>query len=121
MSRPANALRGETSLPIGGREFTLRPSFENLVAAEEELGSLFSLVERAAEGALSLNEITALFWHCLPHQDRPERESVGQAVLSLGLVKATEPVRAILAQALQGDARAFAKKRHAGVGSQPMR
>ncbi|MEO1730551.1 MAG: gene transfer agent family protein [Pseudomonadota bacterium] len=104
MNRTANALRGEASLRIDDQDYLLRPSFENLLAAEEELGSLFELVERAAQGALSLNEITALLWHCLPHDERPERNGVGQAVLSLGLVKATGPVRVILAQALQGDA-----------------
>ncbi len=41
----------------------LRPSFAALVAAEEELGPLFALVERAAEGELALSEIAALFDH----------------------------------------------------------
>lgn len=104
MSYQANPLRGETSFRIGGRDLVLRPSFENLVAAEDDVGSLFALVERASAGALTLNEITSLIWHCLAAEQRPERKTVGAAVLGLGLVKATEPVRAILAQALQGEA-----------------
>jgi hypothetical protein len=87
---------------IAGKTFVLRPSFENLVAAEGELGSLFAVVERAAQGALTLTEITALLWHCLPDADRPDREAVGAAVLGMGLVKATGPVRAVLAQILEG-------------------
>lgn len=103
MTRPANALRGEASLEVGGRVLILRPSFENLVAAEEELGSLFALVERASDGALTLKEISALLWHCLDGESRPERASVGSAVMVMGLVQAIAPVRAILAQALQGE------------------
>lgn len=104
MSRPANALRGEANFTIAGKAYVLRPSFENLIAAEEELGSLFALVERASSGALALAEMAALIWHCLPGEERPDRESVGRAVLASGLVKATVPVRAILAQVLQGEA-----------------
>ena len=104
MSRPANALRGEASFIVSGQEFVLRPSFENLVAAEEELGSLFALVERASAGSLTLAEITGLLWHCLPFENRPAREGVGSAVLEMGLVNATKPVRVLLAQALQGQA-----------------
>jgi len=104
MTRMANALRGEANFTVASQTFVLRPSFENLVAAEEELGSLFAIVERASEGSLTLTEITALIWHCLPHSERPERKIVGAAVLALGLVGATVPVRAILAQVLQGDA-----------------
>ncbi|MEM7688587.1 MAG: gene transfer agent family protein [Pseudomonadota bacterium] len=106
MSRPANALRGEASFTIAGQSLVLRPSFENLVAAEEELGSLFALVERASAGALALSEIAALIWHCLPCEARPDRSAVGSAVMAMGLVAATAPVRAILGQALQGEASA---------------
>lgn len=50
----ANALRGEALLKIGGAAHVLRPSFTALVAAEEELGPLFALVERAGAGQLRL-------------------------------------------------------------------
>ena len=60
MSRVANIARGEAM--VAG--FMLRPSFAALVAAEEELGPLFALVERAAAGQLKLSEMVALFWHC---------------------------------------------------------
>jgi hypothetical protein len=102
MSSAPNPLRGECSLTVGGAAFVLRPSFEQLVLAEAELGSLFALVERAAQGALTIAEMTALLWHCLPADGRPDRAAVGQAVLAMGLVAATQPVRAVLAQVLQG-------------------
>ena len=102
MNRPANELRGEACLVIAGEAHLLRPSFEHLVAAESELGSLFALVERAADGALTIAEIAALLWHCLPPEARPDRAAVGAAVIDMGLVKATQPVRAVLAQILEG-------------------
>jgi hypothetical protein len=102
VSAHANPLRGEASLMIAGQPYILRPSFAHLVAAEDELGSLFALVERAADGGLTLTEMTALLWHCLPAEMRPRREAVGAAVLEMGLVKATQPVRAVLAQILEG-------------------
>ena len=54
MSGEANPLRGEAELRIGGVAHVLRPSFAALVAAESELGPLFALVERAADGRLGL-------------------------------------------------------------------
>ena len=48
MTGQANPLRGEAMLTILGEPCLLRPSFAALVAAEDELGPLFALVERAA-------------------------------------------------------------------------
>ncbi|MBA2920044.1 gene transfer agent family protein [Sphingomonas sp. MAH-20] len=88
---------------IGGTDLVLRPSFAALVAAEEELGPLFALVERAAAGGLKLSEMTALFWHCL--RDRPEnlsRAAFGEALVAGGLVAATPALKLLLRQVLQG-------------------
>lgn len=104
MTRSANPLRGEATLAVAGVSYVLRPSFESLVLAEAELGSLFALVERAAAGGMTLSDMTALLWHCLPAEHRPERVAVGEAVLGMGLVGATVPVRAVLSQVLQGQA-----------------
>lgn len=102
MSRPANALRGEAAILVQGRARLLRPSFAALVAAEEELGPLFALVERAGRGELRLSEIAALFWHCLAEPDGVSRDQMGEAVLAMGLVEAAKPLRVLLGQILQG-------------------
>jgi len=99
----ANILRGETELRVGGSVFVLRPSFAALVAAEAELGPLFALVERAADGRLGLGELASLFWHCV--NERPEaltREAVGDAVVEQGLAAVTPMLRVLLGQILQG-------------------
>ena len=99
----ANPYRGEASLEVGGETLILRPTFGALIAAEEELGSLFELVERAAEGALKLQQIAALFDHL--SRSRPEaitRERIGDAVVEKGLAKVTPILKRILTQILQG-------------------
>jgi len=100
--RPANQIRGEAAIQIGGREYVLRPTFAALVAAEEELGSLFALVERAGEGRLRLAELAALFWHCLAEREGVTREQAGEAVAAQGLAAASKPLRILLQQILQG-------------------
>ena len=102
MSPVANPWRGEAGLLIGGVERILRPSFAALVAAEEELGSLFSVVERGAGGQLRLAEIVALFWHCLADRSHLSRDTLGEAIIEMGLTKAAVPLRVLLEQILQG-------------------
>lgn len=102
MTSGANPLRGEAELIIGGVTHVLRPSFTALVAAEEELGALFALVERAGVGQLRLTEMATLFWHCLTLRDGLSREAVGEAVIASGLAEASKPLRSLLAQILQG-------------------
>lgn len=99
-----NPVRGEASIRVGGEVLKLRPSFSSLVAAEVELGSLFALVERAAEGELSLAEIATLFDH-LSVEERPvgiDRARIGEAIVETGLVAITPQLRAILGEILKG-------------------
>ena len=102
MTVGANPFRGEASLPLAGSPRLLRPSFAALVAAEEELGPLFALVERAGAGQLKLAELVALFWHCLADREGLNRDTVGQAVTTMGLAEASKPLRVLLGQILQG-------------------
>lgn len=98
----ANPRRGEAAIHVNGREVLLRPTFAALVRAEEELGSLFALVERAGQGELRLSEIAALFWFC-QHGPAPlPREEIGEAVVAMGLAKAAPPLKAVLGQILRG-------------------
>ena len=103
MTRAANPARGEAGLTVGGETILLRPSFAALVAAEAELGPLFALVERAADGKLTLAEMAGLFFHCA--DGRPEgctRERIGEAIAENGLAHATPALKALLTQILQG-------------------
>ena len=100
----ANPYRGEASLAVGGETLVLRPSFAALVAAEEELGPLFALVEQASEGRLSLVQVAALFDH-LSAGRRPAgigRDAIGEAVVEQGLVAVAPLIKLVLGQILQG-------------------
>jgi hypothetical protein len=98
-----NPVRGEAAIRVGGESLALRPSFAALVAAEGEIGPLFGLVERAAEGRLALGETVALFWHCLA--ERPEgltRQAFSEGVARGGLAQATPALKVLIGQILAG-------------------
>jgi Phage tail tube protein, GTA-gp10 len=99
----ANAARGEASVQLKNVALLLRPTFAALVAAEEELGPLFALVERAADGRLKLSELAALFWHCR-HGAAPDltREVFEDALAQAGLAAATPALKILLGQILGG-------------------
>lgn len=100
----ANPYRGEASLKVGGEIIVIRPSFGALVAAEEELGPLFALVELAAEGKLGISAMAALFDH-LSREGRPQgidRERIGQAIVERGLAGVSPQLKLVLGQILQG-------------------
>jgi len=99
----ANRHRGEASLVVAGETLVLRPSFAALVAAEEELGPLFALVEQASEGRLSLGQVAALFDHL--SSNRPAgitRSAIGEAVIEQGLVAVAPLIKLVLGQILLG-------------------
>ena len=98
----SNSVRGEASIHVDGRELVLRPTFDALVKAEQEIGSLFALVERAGEGRLTLTEIATLFWFCIAQPRSVTRDEVGEAVVAMGLSGAAGPLKTLLGQVLRG-------------------
>ncbi|WP_066560527.1 gene transfer agent family protein [Croceicoccus bisphenolivorans] len=100
--REANPARGEATIFIKGRKRRLRPTFGALVAAEEEIGPLFELVDRAGSGRLKLAEMAGLFWHCLADRGDITRDDVGEAIAAQGLAASAPTLRAVLKQVLQG-------------------
>jgi len=91
----ANAVRGEISLQLGGRMLTLRPSFSALVAAENEIGSLFQLLDRAAAGDVRLADLGPLFWHCCA-SEFDSRAAFESALLRQGPAALLPSYRALL-------------------------
>lgn len=98
-----NPHRGEGSLDVGGETLVLRPTFSALVAAEQELGPLFALVESASEGKLGIQQIAILFDHL--SAGRPAaitRERIGEAIVEKGLAGISPTLRLVLEQILKG-------------------
>ncbi len=99
----ANPVRGEAMLALAGHDVVLRPSFAALVTAEQEIGPLFDLVERAAAGRLGLAELVALLWHCRAAATCPlDRDDFSEAVAEAGLVALSPVLKILLRQILQG-------------------
>lgn len=99
----ANPARGEAMLQLGDHAIVLRPGFAALVAAEQEIGPLFDLVERAAGGRMGLAELAALMWHCRVAESCPlDREAFAEALAAAGLVAVTPALKTLLRQILQG-------------------
>ena len=99
----ANPARGEASITVAGETLVLRPSFGALVRAEEELGSLIALIERASIGGIKIGEIVALFWHCLTETPGAlTRERLGEAVIETGLMAVTPVLKLLIRQILKG-------------------
>lgn len=93
----ANPHRGEVSLSLSGQVYRLRPSFDALVAAEAEIGSLIALVERAGSGTVTLKDIAVLL-HCCAQAGGHDvtREAFAQALLREGIASSVVPLRTIL-------------------------
>ena len=103
MSDPANPARGETSLTVGDRTWAVRPSFAALVAAEQQVGPLFALVEQAAAGKLTLADTVMLIFHCLVGKpDDLTGESFGEQVVEAGIAVLTPVLRTLLGQIVKG-------------------
>jgi hypothetical protein len=102
MERAANPLRGEVSMTLGGRAFTLRPSFAAIVTVEERLGSVISLALKASKGELGLREATALLWETLDQRTAMSEEELGGLILQEGVAAVAPAVSALLAAILRG-------------------
>ena len=101
MSAACNPARGEAGLMVAGQMRVVRPSFAALVAAEGETGPLLALVDRAAEGRVTLAEIEALLWHCLDAEGLA-RPALGEALMAHGIGAAMPALRMILRQVVAG-------------------
>lgn len=99
----ANLMRGDAVLRLGAESLHLRPTFAALVAAEAELGSLFTLIERASSGDLKLGELAGLLWHCLDPKTL-SREAFNEKLIDVGLAQATPAFRQIATAILGGAA-----------------
>jgi Phage tail tube protein, GTA-gp10 len=94
-----NTVRGEVALGT----FVFRPGYTALVAAENEIGSLFALLERTSDNSVTLTDMMALLWHCL--RDAPAvltREGFADTLCTHGLAKITPVYRQVIEAALVG-------------------
>lgn len=99
----ANPIRGEVSLSLGERKFRLRPTFEALVRIEQEVGSLFAVVERTTSFQVTLKDVVTVLWSCAVAGGADvEMSEMGELIAENGISAATPAFRAILTSALAG-------------------
>lgn len=102
---PANPLRGEVAIMLGGRACVLRPSFAALVAIEDSLGPLLVLAQQAAEGRVALGDLATVIHHCLlpeTGEARPSVAEIGELLLADGMLGALAAWRTLLERTLSG-------------------
>ncbi|MEM8799694.1 MAG: gene transfer agent family protein [Pseudomonadota bacterium] len=81
----ANPHRGEVELRLSIGLFRLRPSFERLVAAEAEVGSIISLLDAAAKGEVRLGVMAPFLWAIADPKPECTRECFLAAVAGQGI------------------------------------
>jgi len=78
---PANETRGEISLQLDGVDFVLRPSFEALVAIEQDSGKgLIDLAREAEGGTLSLQTVAIIAMRCIQAWGAATKNEMAQGV-----------------------------------------
>lgn len=109
-----NPERGEFALELDGERFVLRPSFEAIVAFEQETGKgLMDLTRSAIGGTVTLSEMAIIATHCIRAWGRENdvtsaagvnAQRVGKLIMesAQGLTGATVLIGTLLALAVNG-------------------
>ena len=100
-----NKIRGEVAVALGGRDWTMRPTFQAICEIEGRTGKDILVVARECwDGRFCAVTVAAVVWAGLraAHDDAPDFEAVGAMLVEQGITTFFEPVLAFLANALAG-------------------
>lgn len=90
----ANRHRGEVTIKLDGKNYTLRPTFEALCELEDRLDdSVIRILASMQGGRIRLNALTHIIWAGMWGYDKdkaPSIEEVGQLVMDTGLLAILE-------------------------------
>ena len=90
----ANKLRGEVTLKLKGRNYTLRPTFEALCMLEEQSNTSVLLLMSKMEGCrIRVKDLSLLVWAGILGADPDSKltmNQVGQMILDEGLISVIE-------------------------------
>lgn len=101
----ANPWRGDIAIMIGRQNHVLRPSFAALALIESEIAPLLLLAQKAADGAVRIEDMAVVFRHCLHPfgaETHPDTAVIGEAIVSMGLAEAVGVYRRLLEAVLKG-------------------
>ena len=102
----ANKQRGEVEVELGGKTWTMRPTFQSLCEIEDRTGvGITTLARRCYEGEFGVGPITAVLWAGIraAHDDGPDYDEVGRLIVKEGISRFAAPALALLLAALIGD------------------
>jgi hypothetical protein len=117
----ANVIRGEVDIDLAGMTFTLRPSYEAVVACEEQVGlSLTEMAVEADKGSLHINQLAIIVVELVrawgketgskPAQGLSTKK-VGALIFTNGVMTVSPRVAIVLSQAAAGGVDASGKEK----------
>lgn len=96
----ANEVRGEVEIKLGGKRYSLRPTYEALAEIENLTDAgLIKLAGRFQEGDIRIKDVVAIIWAGMG-DDAPAIDEVGRLVVAQGLADLTAVAGIFLAAAL---------------------
>lgn len=108
----ANAVRGEVDLDLGGVTFTLRPSYEAVVACEDATGlSLTELALASDDGSLKIGAAAVVVTEMVKAWGKAEKRSsaigvdrtkIGKLIFDLGVMHVLPRIAIVLLNAASG-------------------
>lgn len=110
----ANKVRGEVEVELGGKRYTLRPSFEAMAEAESILGyGVVKVATRFIRGEHGVREVAAMLYAGMVGSGAREMSfnEVGAAVVKAGLGNLSKPASQFAFEMLKGDEEAEEEKK----------
>ncbi|MCH7861722.1 MAG: gene transfer agent family protein [Proteobacteria bacterium] len=101
----SNDIRGEVEVALGGRTWTMRPTFQAICEIQGRTGKdILTVAGECWAGRFSAVTVAAVLWAAIraAHDDAPDFEAVGAMIVEEGITTFFEPVLALLANALAG-------------------
>lgn len=103
----ANTERGEVNVTVGGKEYVARPSFKAIQSIENQCGPVVDIIRRAIGMSIPVNELTHILHQGIiagsgPH-NAPKFNEVGEAVMDMGVLKATEVASEMFKSLIKND------------------
>ncbi|MFZ2872249.1 GTA-gp10 family protein [Zavarzinia sp.] len=103
---PANPVRGEVSIDLGGGLIVvLRPAYDELVAIEVETGrGMIDLARRFMDRTATLTETVAVVRAAARAAGNLPPDDLGKRLLAIGIIRVMAQVGAFIAAAISGGA-----------------
>ncbi|GEQ97070.1 hypothetical protein JCM17844_07070 [Iodidimonas gelatinilytica] len=99
MSGPVKE-RGDVVFALDGEAFFLRPTFAALSRIEQNHAPILSLVQKAGDGHVQVQDMAVVFHHCHKAgagEATPSIEAIGDRIVATGLLEPLRAYRALLA------------------------